>query len=158
MLEDKEVTFFPSYGAEVRGGTANCTVIISDELIGSPVITIPDILIVMNDASLERFQPCLKPEGLLIFDSSLIKDPKLRNDVRLIGVPATEISRKLGNTKSANMVMFGSFIASIKLLNETSAFVALEHSMDKSKRNIDINKRAILEGMRFLENKKGQDS
>ena len=74
MLENKEVTWFPSYGAEVRGGTANCTVIISDEMIGSPVVRNPEILIVMNEASLDKFQPRLKNGGILIFDSSLIKN------------------------------------------------------------------------------------
>jgi len=158
MLERKQVTFFPSYGAEVRGGTANCTVIISDALIGSPIITDPDMLIIMNDASLERFQPRLRPRGLLIFDSSLIKEPALRDDIVTVGIPATDLSRTLGETKSANMVMLGSFIARTKLLEVTSAFTALENSMDRGGRTIEINKRAILEGMRFLEDKKGQDS
>ncbi len=158
MLENNEVTWFPSYGAEMRGGTANCSVVISDELIGSPIITIPDILIIMNDASLEKFQPHLKPKGLLIFDSSLIKDPELRNDIEIVRVPATEISRNLGNTKSTNMVMLGSFIAKTKLLKETSACKALENSMYRGMSNIEMNKKAIREGIRFLENKKGQDN
>src|SRR3989338_5832303 len=75
MLEGRHVTWFPSYGAEVRGGTANCTVIISDEMIGSPVVRNPEILVVMNEASLDKFQPRLKSGGILIFESSLIKKP-----------------------------------------------------------------------------------
>ena len=93
MLEGKEVTWFPSYGAEVRGGTANCTVIISDELIGSPVVTNPDFLIVMSDASLIKFLPKLKQNGLFFFDSSLIKSLILRTDVSTVEVPATEIRK-----------------------------------------------------------------
>ena len=156
MLENKEVTWFPSYGAEVRGGTANCTVIVSDELIGSPVVTNPDVLILMSDASLNKFQPRLKQNGLLIFDSSLIKEPVLRADISVAGIPATEISSKIGNTKSANMVLLGAIIAETKLLKETSAFEALESSMPgRKKKSIEVNKKAIVEGIRYIENKKG---
>src|SRR3989337_3257738 len=107
MLEDREVTWFPSYGGEMRGGTANCAVIISDELIASPIVTNPDILIVMNDASFQKFQPQLKQKGILIFDSSLIKSPALRNDVEILRVPATEISSTIGYTISTNMIVRG---------------------------------------------------
>ena len=156
MLENKEVTCFPSYGAEVRGGTANCTVIISDELIGSPVVKNPDILIVMSDASLNKFQPNLKQKGLLIFDSSLINKPVLRDDIEITGVPATEISSKIGNTKSANMALLGAFIEKTGLLKEKSVFEAIESSVpDRKKRSIEVNKKAIVEGMRYIEDKKG---
>ena len=156
MLENKEVTWFPSYGAEVRGGTANCTVIISDELIGSPVVTNPDILIIMNDASLKKFQPRLKQNGLLIIDSSLIKDSVLRSDIEIIEVPATEMSRTIGNIKSANMVLLGAVIARTGLLSETSVFEALKSSMpQRRKKGIGVNKKAIIEGVRFIEDKKG---
>lgn len=156
MLENKEVTCFPSYGAEIRGGTANCTVIISDELIGSPVVTNPDILIVMSDASLDKFQIGLKQKGLLMFDSSLISRPALRDDIKIVGVPATEISSKIGNTKSANMVLVGAFTAKTGLLKETSVFEAIETLMtDRKKKIIEINKKAVAEGMRYIEDKKG---
>lgn len=156
MLENKEVTWFPSYGAEVRGGTANCTVIISDELIGSPVVTNPDILIIMNDESLKKFQPRLKQNGLLIMDSSLIKGSTLRSDIEIVEVPATEMSRTIGNIKSANMVLLGAVIALTGLLSETSVFEALESSMpQRRKKGIGVNKKAIIEGVRFIEDKKG---
>ena len=156
MLENKEVTWFPSYGAEVRGGTANCTVIISDELIGSPVVTNPDILIIMNDESLKKFQPRLKQNGLLIMDSSLIKGSTLRSDIEIVEVPATEMSRIIGNIKSANMVLLGAVIALTGLLSETSVFEALESSMpQRRKKGIGVNKKAIIEGVRFIEDKKG---
>ncbi len=155
MLEGKEVTWFPSYGAEMRGGTANCTVIISDELIGSPVVTNPDILIVMNDASLNKFLPRLKQNGLFLFDSSLIREPQLEEDVENVAVPATEISNGIGNTKSANMVLLGALIAKTGILKETSVFEALESSMpDGKKRGITGNKEAITEGIKYIENKK----
>ncbi len=157
MVEDKEVTWFPSYGGEMRGGTANCAVVISDELIASPVVTSPDILIAMNDASLKKFQPRLKQKGILIFDSSLIKKPDLRNDVEVLGVPATEIASSVGHTKSANMVLIGALIAKTRLLTESSVFDALENTISRAKNSIQINKNAIKEGIRFLEGKKGKN-
>lgn len=157
MLEDKEVTWFPSYGGEMRGGTANCAVIISDELIASPIVTNPDILIVMNDASLKKFQPLLKQKGVLIFDSSLIKKPDLRNDVEVLGVPATEISSSIGYTRSANMVLIGALIAKTRLLSEKSIFEAIESSITYGKNSIDMNKIAIMGGKRYFEDKKSQD-
>jgi 2-oxoglutarate ferredoxin oxidoreductase subunit gamma len=159
MLEGKEVTWFPSYGAEVRGGTANCTVIISDELIGSPVVTNPDILIVMSDASLKKFLPRLKRDGIFFYDSSLIKDPVLRGDVQTVGVPATEISRTTGNTKSANMVLLGACLVKTGILNQTSIIRAIESLMpEKKKRIINDNKKAIIGGMKYIDNQKGKDS
>jgi 2-oxoglutarate ferredoxin oxidoreductase subunit gamma len=155
MLEDKEVTWFPSYGAEVRGGTANCTVIVSDELIGSPVILNPDTLIVMNEASIYKFLPRLKEKGLLIFDSSLIKDSIKRTDIEIIGVPATEISSKINTTKSANMVLLGTFIAKTGLLQEAYVLEAIENSMSgKKKKIIENNKKAFIKGIRHIEDKK----
>lgn len=157
MLEDKEVSWFPSYGGEMRGGTANCAVIISDELVASPVVTNPDILIAMNDASLKKFQPRLRQKGILIFDSSLIKNSEFRNDVEVIGVPATEISSSLGYTRSANMVLIGALIAKTGILTESSVFNALENSISHAKNSVEVNKRAIKEGIRFFEDKKSKN-
>jgi 2-oxoglutarate ferredoxin oxidoreductase subunit gamma len=155
MLEGKEVTWFPSYGAEVRGGTAKCTVIISDELIGSPVVKNPDMLIAMNDASMNKFLPGLKQHGLFLFDSSLIKDPELRTDVETTGVPATEISSRIGNTKSTNMVLLGALVAKTGILKKASIIEAVESSLPERKTKIiDNNKKAVIEGMRFIEDKK----
>ena len=155
MLEGKEVTWFPSYGAEVRGGTANCTVIISDELIGSPVVTNPDFLIVMSDASLIKFLPKLKQNGLFLYDSSFIHDPALRTDVSTVAVPATEIARKIGNTKTANMALLGAFIAKTGIVNASSVFEAIESSMPETKKNgIADNKIALAEGIQYIEDKK----
>jgi 2-oxoglutarate ferredoxin oxidoreductase subunit gamma len=155
MLENKEVTWFPSYGGEMRGGTANCTVIISDELIASPIVKNPDILVVMNDQSLRKFQPQLRQKGILFFDSSLIKDPQLRSDIEAIGVPATDISSAIGNTKSANMVLLGALIGKTKLMKQHSAFEALEDSLSHRQEVIAMNKKAVREGMHFFEDKKG---
>jgi 2-oxoglutarate ferredoxin oxidoreductase subunit gamma len=156
MLEGKEVTWFPSYGAEMRGGTANCTVVISDELIGSPVITQPDMLVAMSDASLKKFHQKIRTGGALFLDSSLISNKEdLRKDIQIFAVPATEIARRLGNTKSANMVLLGSLIARAGILGKLSVYKALESSMPDNKRDLLAgNKSALAEGMKYVENKK----
>ena len=155
MLEGKEVTWFPSYGAEVRGGTANCTVVISDEMIGSPVVSAPEILIVMSDASLDKFLPRLRGGGMLILDSSLVQPKALRHDIHAVEVPATEIASRLGKTKSANMVLLGALVAETGFLKQDSAFNSIETVMPVAKRGmIAGNKKAILEGIHFIEDKK----
>ena len=159
MIENREVTWFPSYGAEVRGGTANCTVILSDALIGSPIVTRPDILIVMNSASKNRFLPLLRKDGLLLFDSSLITEHISRSDIDMAGVPATTIASRIGNTKSANMVLLGAFIAKTGSMRRESAVQAVESLMQGKRQNlIDENTAAILEGMRSIEDSEGTDT
>jgi 2-oxoglutarate ferredoxin oxidoreductase subunit gamma len=158
MLENKQVTWFPSYGAEIRGGTANCTVIVSDEVIGSPIVKNPDVLIVMSDASLNKFQLQLKKNGILVFDSSLIKKPVHRTDIKVVAVPATEISSKHGNTKSANMVLLGALITMSGIVKKVSVFKALERIIKEGNSKIvDMNKKAITEGIRFIENTQGKN-
>lgn len=155
MRERKEVTWFPSYGAEMRGGTTNCTVIISDAMIGSPVVLNPDILVIMNNASLDKFQVRLKKKGLLFYDSSLIKNPALREDVEPIAVPATKMASALGNTKSANMVMLGALIAKTNLLKKSSIVNIFENSSEPVGNNgSKINTISILEGVKHIGNTK----
>ena len=158
MLEGKEVTWFPSYGAEMRGGTANCTVIISDEMIGSPVVFNPDILIVMNKASLDKFQTRLIKRGLLFLDSSLIINPDLRKEIKVVGVPATKIAGSLGNTKSANMVMLGALIAGTGILKKSSIVKIFKNRSAKiGNTGADINLKSFLEGIKYIEHTKSQD-
>lgn len=156
MLEDKEVTWFPSYGAEMRGGTANCTVIISDDMIGSPVVSAPDILIAMNNASLEKFQPKLKKKGILIYDSSLIRGAGLRKDIQAVPVPATRIASSVGNTKSANMVVIGALVAKLGIPGKSSVVRIFEKGEGAVTRPHDkLNTNAVLEGIKYIENTKG---
>lgn len=110
MLEDRQLSWLPSYGPEMRGGTANCHVIISGEPIGSPIVTTPDALIVMNTPSLEKFENAVRPGGTVILDSTLITRPITRTDIEPVCVPATEIAEKLGKKNLANMVMLGAFL------------------------------------------------
>lgn len=161
MLSGKEVTWFPSYGAEMRGGTANCTVVISDELIGSPVVDKIDILIVFNDASFKKFSPRLKKEGLLFYDSSVI-DKEVQKNLQQgrgasgsIAIPATEISAEEGNTRGANMVMLGAFLAVTGLFKSEAVYQSLEEIIPpERKKLLELNKKLIERGIGYIENKK----
>lgn len=110
MDTGKNLSWLPSYGPEMRGGTCNCSVIISDNAIGSPIITNPDTLIVMNKPSLEKFADTVKPGGLIVLDSSLIDIKVERDDVTVIYIPAMEIAEEHGNSQLGNMVMAGAYI------------------------------------------------
>jgi len=109
MLEDKHVTFFPSYGAEMRGGTANCSVVISREPIASPVVAVPDIVIALNEPSLLRFESQVKPGGLLFYNETLIKSKPSRQDIKIVPVGASAAAEAMGSGRIANMVMLGSY-------------------------------------------------
>jgi 2-oxoglutarate ferredoxin oxidoreductase subunit gamma len=157
MLGGKCVTWFPSYGAEMRGGTANCTVVISEEIIGSPIIRNPDVLVVMNEASKERFEARIKPDGFLIMDSSLIRTPPRRTDVHVLMVPASEIAASLGSPKSANMVMLGAMLSLGGVIDEEYAVKALEELTPARRRaSLEPNKNAIRKGKAYFEDKKGK--
>ncbi len=155
MIEGKDVTWFPSYGAEIRGGTANCTVIISDEMIGSPVVMSPDILIVMNRASLDRFSPRLGKKGLLFYDSSFIPERITKKDIIAIPVPATEMASTSGNTKSANMVMLGAFLSKTKLIEPKTIAGLFGGSADNGNAIFRANKDLVQKGIDFIENSQG---
>jgi 2-oxoglutarate ferredoxin oxidoreductase subunit gamma len=107
LAEGREVSWFPSYGPEMRGGTANCSVVISDEPIGSPVINEADVLIAMNGPSLEKFVTHVKPDGLIIVDSSLVKTTPGRTDVRFIPIPASAMASEKGNMNFASIILLG---------------------------------------------------
>ena len=110
MDEGKEVTWLPSYGPEMRGGTANCTVVVSDKPIACPLINDADLLVVMNLPSLLKFESMVTPGGLLIINSSLVPEKAKRDDIRVLYVPANEKAVELGNDKVANMVMLGAIL------------------------------------------------
>ena len=146
MLEDKFVTWLPSYGAEVRGGTAHCMVVISDEEIGSVYIAKADTLIVMNLPSLERFGARLKNNGSLIINSSLAPD-YLRKNISLLKYPFTDIAINLGNIRVANMVALGVFIAAKNIVGlETAQKAILDIAPTEKKDLIEINRLALEKG------------
>lgn len=150
MREGKNVTWIPSYGAEMRGGTANCTVVFSGEVIGSPVVRQVDILIVMNSASARKFQGRLKEGGLFLYDSSLVKGVSVREDVRACGVPASETAASLGNPKAANMVLLGAVIGQTGLFKPETAEATLDEITPERRRDtLGLNIEAVRRGVKF---------
>ena len=146
MLEGKEVTYLPSYGAEVRGGTANCTVAISDEEIASPVASSPDFIIAMNQPSLIRFQNYIQSGGLFFVNSSEVKTEISRGDIDLIEVPASGIAEEMNSPKSANMVMLGAFIKKSKLVSLDSLIEGLEKTFKEKPKVKEANKKVLQAG------------
>jgi 2-oxoglutarate ferredoxin oxidoreductase subunit gamma len=146
LVSRKNVTWMPSYGAEVRGGTAYSMTKISDEEIANPIVTMPDILVVMNEPSLVKYEEKLKPKGLLILNRSLIKSKPKRKDIKIVSVPMTEIASRLGSARSANMVALGALLKRSRLFPVRVVAGAL-HEMLAGKEDIFIlNKRAIEKG------------
>jgi len=150
MLEGKHVTYLPSYGVEVRGGTANCTVAISDEEIASPVASSPEFVITMNLPSLVRFQNHVQSGGLLFINSSLIETEITRGDIDIISVPANSIAEGLGNSRSSNMVMLGAFIKKSRLVSLDSVIEGLGNTLKSKRKLIATNKAALTAGYDLL--------
>jgi 2-oxoglutarate ferredoxin oxidoreductase subunit gamma len=146
MTEGKNVTYLPSYGAEVRGGTANCTVAISDEEIASPVASSPEFVVAMNKPSVMRFQNQIQSGGVLIVNSTLVDAEISRGDIDVIKVPAGEIADKLGSPKSANMVMLGTFIKKSNLVSISTVIEELKNTLKKKEKLIAINEKALMAG------------
>jgi len=146
MLEGKFVTWLPSYGAEVRGGTAHCMIVVSSAEIGSPYINKADTLLIMNRPSLEKFASRIKNKGLLILNSSLA--PKITNiNLQILEHPFTDIALKLGNIRVANMVALGCFIARKNIVKVKSVSSVIEEIAPEEKKGlIEINKKALEEG------------
>jgi 2-oxoisovalerate ferredoxin oxidoreductase beta subunit len=150
MLENYHVSWLPSYGPEMRGGTANCHVNIRDIEVGSPMVSDPSVLIAMNRPSLEKFENNVKGGGVLIYDSSLIDIEPTRKDVEVLAIPATKMADKLGNTRIANMIVFGAYMGYTGLMNKETLYESLKTAI-KHKRFLDINIKAIDAGYQFGE-------
>lgn len=153
MKEGKNVTWIPSYGPEMRGGKANCTVVISKEEIASPVITSPNALIIMNNPSLEAFEPRLKSGGVLIWNASLLTKQIKRKDITAIPVRANELASQAGSEKSANMVMLGAYVAYTGVVAKESVTEALKEFLGaKKSRFFSVNVKAFEKGMECVSN------
>jgi len=151
LIEDKHVTFFPSYGAEMRGGTANCSVVISSDPVASPIVANPDVVIIMNEPSLTRFEPMVKPNGLLFFNQTLIKSKPKRNDITVIPVEANAIAEELGQARIANMVMLGVMVKKTQLLKlETLKNAQRKRFTKANKEQLDLNDKALERGYELL--------
>lgn len=146
MLEGKNVTYLPAYGAEVRGGTANCTVAISDEEIASPVASAPEFVVAMNQPSAVKFQHHIQSGGVFFLNSSLVEVEIIRGDIETIRVPANKIAEDLGNPRAANMVMLGAFTKKSGLVELPSIQDALKRTLGSKKKLIDINEKALKTG------------
>jgi 2-oxoglutarate ferredoxin oxidoreductase subunit gamma len=151
MKEGKNVTWMPSYGVEMRGGTANCTVIVSSEEIGSPVTGHPYSAIVMNEPSLLKYEPMVKEKGLLLVNVSLINPKKaIRKDIDKILLPANDIAKDLGNTQMANMVALGAFIEKTTIVSLDLTIQSLPEIFPNRPSNFIINNsRAMEKGAEF---------
>ncbi|MFR6412120.1 MAG: 2-oxoacid:acceptor oxidoreductase family protein [Angelakisella sp.] len=140
---NKNVTFFPSYGAEQRGGTANCFVVISDEEIGAPLGDVMDDLIVMNGPSLKKFLPTLKKGGTLFINSSIVSDDIGRDDVKLVKAPVTEMALEMGNAKVLNVIMLGVYVGYTEVVPPEVVWSTIEHKMAKKPKLLPLNKEAF---------------
>lgn len=152
MKEDREVSWMPSYGPEMRGGTANCMVNISDEPISSPIVTQYDVAIVLNQPSLKKFESRVKKGGLLIWESSTIKQGPTRTDIRTVALPAIEKATvDLGDTKVMNMLVLGALVKLVPVISPKSLLVALKDTLPKRHHNlIPLNEKAIEMGMSLV--------
>lgn len=148
MEEGRRVTYFPAYGVEMRGGTANCTVVVSDEEIGSPVVGRPSSVIVMNGPSLERFRQSVKEGGTLILNRSLVDPGKVdRGDVRVVAVPANDIAREIGSPQLASMVALGAYAGLTGVVAVESLVRAMPNVIPKrNERFIPLNIEAVRRG------------
>ena len=151
MLQGKYVTYLPSYGAEVRGGTANCTVAIGDEEIASPVASEPDFVVSMNQPSFLKFQSTLQTGGLILVNSTLVNVATARGDIEVIEVPTNELAEKLGSIRAANMVMLGAFIKVSNLVSFQLMLKNLPEILGEGKAKlIKINKEALEAGYNYI--------
>lgn len=148
MLEGKQVSWLPSYGPEMRGGTANCNVIVSESPIGSPVITTnATVAVAMNAPSLDKFEKDVVPGGTIIVNSSLVSKKVERKDVKAVYIPANEIASELGNLKIANMVVLGAYLELAKAVKAESIISALTKVLGTAKAHlIPINQEALKRG------------
>ncbi len=148
MEEGHEVAWIPSYGPEMRGGTAYCTVVVSDRPIGSPIIRNPMHLVAMNRPSLEKFSPAVKKGGVILINSSMIDIPSGRTDVDDLFVPVVTIAKELGNIRTANIVALAAFVARSGIVNIESLRKCVEAKFAKKKKLIPINLKAVEEGIK----------
>ncbi len=150
MAGGKYVTYLPSYGAEVRGGTANCTVAVSNEEIASPIASSPDFVIAMNRPSLARFQNQIKSGGVLFINSSLVQANTSRDDIEVVRVAADAIAKELGSARSANMVMLGAFIKKSGIVSLEGILEGLKIGLKNKSKLIAVNEKAINAGFNSI--------
>jgi len=151
MVEDKQVAWIPSYGPEMRGGTANCTVIVSDTNVSSPIISSYDTAIVLNQPSLEKFEPKVKPGGILMYESNNILNPPTRKDITVIPIPAAIEANKIGNKRIMNMIILGTYLYKKPLVSNKSIMEGLSKVLpERNHHLLPINEKALEHGQNLL--------
>ncbi len=151
MQEDKHVTFLPAYGAEVRGGTANCTVVVSDKEIASPVASSPEFVVAMNYPSMIKYRNMVKAGGSMFLNSDLISETLQRSDVRVVLVPANSLAHEMGNDRGLNMIMLGAMAEVTGIVAAKSLENAIGTVLQGKKQSlIDMNRQALLRGAQYI--------
>ena len=148
LVSDKQVSWLPSYGPEMRGGTANCHVIVSDEPVASPLIINPTTLFAMNFPSLKKFEEKVVPNGTIVIDSTLIDEKEItRKDINVVSIPAAKWAEELKAVKLANMILLGAYVKESNAFDIDTLLKGLEKSMPKNKPELfDMNKKAVMRG------------
>lgn len=147
LLEERQLSWLPSYGPEMRGGTANCSVILSDREVGSPIVDHPDILMVMNTPSLDKYESAVAPGGKIFIDSSLVTRKVQRDDVDVYYIPATEMAHEMGAPTLANMILLGALVEKTDCISEETLDAALLKVVPPRKADlIDLNRKALALG------------
>jgi len=153
LEEGRHVAWLPSYGPEMRGGTARCTVTVSDEPIGSPITDAPSAVITLNPPSLEMFEPKVLPDGLLIVNSSIAKEEVQRKDITSIRIPATDLAREeMGNERMANMILLGALVRATGVVSLDSVMKALKKNLPERRHHLlEPNRLALRKGWDLAE-------
>ena len=149
MHKGLNVTYYPSYGAEMRGGTANCTVTLSDEQIASPVASAPEVLVAMNYPSLEKFESTVAKDGLVVLNSSLFEETPSRNDIKVLAVPTVDLAREVGSERAGNMVMIGAVCAKTGMLNLKETIEGMKHALKGKDKFFPLNIKGIERGFSY---------
>jgi 2-oxoglutarate ferredoxin oxidoreductase subunit gamma len=148
MVEEKEISWMPSYGPEMRGGTANCIVIVSDKKISSPIITTFDTVIALNQPSLDKFEKAVKPGGLLLYDSTNIIIQPTRTNIQVVPISASDEALKMKNTKIMNMIVLGAFVERTRVVEIESIMYALKEVLPERYHHLlPLNEQALRRGM-----------
>lgn len=149
MAKGMNVTYIPAYGPEMRGGTANCTVIVSDEKIDSPVTDEPDVVVAMNGPSLEKFAPVVVKGGLVVLNATLIQSAPGRDDLQVLAVPSVELARDVGSEKTANMIIIGAFAARTGVLSLDETAAGMRAALKGKEKLFALNERALARGFEW---------
>ena len=151
MVEGKNVSWLPSYGPEMRGGTTNCHVIVADEPVGAPILATADAILVMNAPSFDKFEPMVEKGGLIVVNASLIERKAVRDDIDVVYVPANEIAMELGNIRTAGMVALGAFLKKTNVVTSENVLHAIPKVLGEGKEKlVAINEKALARGAELV--------